>query len=100
VTTKKRAVPLPDIPAVAETVTGYEVRAWYGIVVPARTPKTIIDKINTDISAAIQSPDVSQRFTNDGGEVVGGTPASFAKLISEEIVMWTKLAKQAHLSLD
>jgi tripartite-type tricarboxylate transporter receptor subunit TctC len=100
VTTQKRAASLPDIPAVAETIPGYEVRAWYGIVVPARTSKPIIDRINRDIAAAIQMPDVVQRFTSDGGEVTGGTPASFARLIREEIAMWTRVAKQAQLSLD
>ena len=100
VTTKKRAVALPDIPTVAETVPNYEVRAWYGIVVPARTPTPIIDKINRDIASAIQMPDVVQRFTSDGGEIASGTPASFAKLIREEIAMWTQVARQAHLSLD
>jgi tripartite-type tricarboxylate transporter receptor subunit TctC len=76
------------------------VRAWYGIVVPARTPKPIIDKINRDIASAIQMPDVVQRFTSDGGEIAGGTAASFAKLIREEIAMWTQVARQAQLTLD
>ncbi len=100
VTTKKRVAALPDIPAVAETVPNYEVRAWYGIVVPARTPKSIIDKVNRDIAVAMQLPDVVQRFTSDGSEIIGGTPASFAKLISEEIALWTQVAKQAQLRLD
>ena len=100
VTTQKRAAALPDIPAVSETIPNYEVRAWYGIVVPARTPKPIIDKINRDIAVAMQAPDVVQRFTSDGGEIIGGTPASFAKLIREEIAMWTRVARQAQLTLD
>jgi len=100
VTTRKRAAALPDMPAVAETIPNYEVRAWYGIVAPVRTPQSIIDRINRDIAVALRAPDVVLRFTHDGGELVGGTPASFAKLIREEIAMWTSVARQAHLALD
>lgn len=100
VTTSKRAAALPDIPAISESVPGYEVRAWYGIVVPARTPEPLVQRINRDISTALQAPDVVQRFTSDGGEIAGGTPAYFARMISQEIVMWTRVARQANLKLD
>ena len=100
VTSAKRATSLPDIPAIGESIPGYEVRAWYGLLAPAKVPRPIIDKLNREISVIIQAPEVVQRFAADGGEAVGGPPEDFAKVISQEIAMWTKLAKDTNLKFE
>ncbi|MBI4190634.1 MAG: tripartite tricarboxylate transporter substrate binding protein [Betaproteobacteria bacterium] len=101
VTTKQRWPSLPDIPAIAETVPSFEdVVVWYGFLAPSQTPKGMIAKLNREINAVIQSKDIAQRFAAMGGQVVGGSPELFAKVISQEITMWKKLAKDANLKLE
>lgn len=100
VTTAKRSRSLPDIPSIAETIPGYEVRPWYGVLVPAGTPRRIIDRLNREIAGIVRSRDVEERLTVDGGEVVGESPEEFAKTITEEIAKWTRLVKEAGIKLD
>ena len=100
VTSAGRAKAFPDLPAIGETVQGYEVRAWYGLVAPARTPRAIITKLNQELNQVIQIPEVSQRFAADGGEAVGGPPEVFEKVIAQDIATWTRLAKQTGLKLQ
>jgi len=100
VTTPKRAKLLPDLPAISETIPGYEVSAWYGLVAPAKTPRPIITRLNQELNQIIQLPEVEQRFAAGGGEAAGGGPEVFEKLIAQEIVTWTKLAKATGLKLE
>ncbi len=100
VTTRKRWPSLPDIPAIAETVPAFDdIVVWYGLLAPARTPGGIVDKLNREINAILQSRDIAQRFAAMGSEVAGGAPDLFTNIISREIAMWTKLAKDANLKL-
>lgn len=101
VTTKKRWPTLPDIPAIAETVPGFEdVVVWYGYLAPARTPRGIIMKLNREINAVLQEKEVAQRLSSLGSEPVGGTPEEFGRTIGQEIAMWRKLAREANLKLE
>lgn len=100
VTTSKRAPALPDIPSIAESVPGYEVSPWYGIVVPARTPRAIIDRLSRHITDAVRDRDISQRVISEGGLPLGGTPQEFERLIRDDIAKWRKLARSANLKLD
>ena len=96
-----RSVLLPEVPTVAESgVPGYEVNVWFGMQLPAGTPKPIVDKLNRDIVQLLKEPDVVQRFRIQGVEVVASTPAEFSQLVQKEIVKWTQLIKDANIRIE
>jgi tripartite-type tricarboxylate transporter receptor subunit TctC len=91
VTGAKRTQAAPEIPALAETLPGYEAASWYGIVVPARTPKSVIARLNGDITNALEMPDVQQRFLALGGDVVGGSAEDLGRTMRSGSQKWSKL---------
>jgi tripartite-type tricarboxylate transporter receptor subunit TctC len=99
-TASKRS-PTVDLPTVAESgLPGYEVNQWYGVSTSARVSAPIIKKLHADIVDALRAPDVVQRLTADGSEIVGSTPAQFAEYLNSEIEKWRKLVKAANLKLN
>jgi tripartite-type tricarboxylate transporter receptor subunit TctC len=100
VTTASRAEVLPELPPVGDFVPGYETSQWYGMCAPAKTPAEIIDKLNTEINAAITEPGMKARLAALGGEPLPGSPAAFGKLISEETEKWAKVVRTAGLKPD
>lgn len=85
----KRSPAFPDLPTVAESgIPGFEASQWYGVLAPAKTPKPIIDRLNTEFVKAVRSPEVTAYLNNDGSEAVGSTPAEFAAVIKAEISKW------------
>lgn len=94
VTSVERSQAAPDIPALAETLPGYEAASWYGIVVPTRTPAPVIARLNAEIAKALQQPDVKQRFLFLGGDVVSGGPAELAKTMRGGTEKWAKLVRE------
>jgi len=95
VTTAARADMLPELPVIADFVPGYEASQWYGIAAPGNTPAEIIDRLNTDINAAIADPAMKARLAAIGGEPLGGSPADFGRLIAEETAKWGKVIRAA-----
>jgi tripartite-type tricarboxylate transporter receptor subunit TctC len=93
VTTAARAKALPDVPTVGETVPGYEASAWFGMAVPAGTPRSIIDKLNATINAALADPAMQARLADLGGTLVPGSPEDFGKIIATETEKWSKVVK-------
>ena len=100
ITAGKRSPVAPDTPTIAETVPGYEVNQWYGVVISAKTPPAIVNKINAGIVAALKSPDVAQRLAADGSAPVGSSPEQFSAHIRAEILKWRKFATDANLVLQ
>ncbi|HZM34265.1 MAG TPA: tripartite tricarboxylate transporter substrate binding protein [Burkholderiales bacterium] len=100
VTTAKRDPASPEVPAVAETIPGFEVLSINGIVVAGKTPRPIIDRLNADFRKLLAQPDVAKRMEGFGITVVGNSPDEFGKFIREEIERWTKVAKTANIKLD
>ncbi len=97
----QRSVLLPDTPTVAEAgVPGFEVNVWFGMQVPAGTPKAVVDKLNRDIVTLLKEPDVIQRFRNQGVEVVASTPEQFGTLVRNEITKWTQLIREANIRIE
>jgi len=96
----KRMASLPEVPAIAETLPGFEAVAWYGVVAPPKTPQAIVDKINADINEALKSPDLAQRLPDFSAEAVGGTPQATAAYMREEIERWHKVIKAAGVKLE
>jgi tripartite-type tricarboxylate transporter receptor subunit TctC len=100
VTSAKRSSALPEVPAIGETLPGYEVSAWYGLVVPAKTPAAIIRRLNTELNAVLATADVRERLASQGVEVQGSTPEELARIIRVDAVRWAKLVKDAGLQLE
>ena len=100
VLSKTRRDVLPDVPAVAEFVPGYEAAAWDGIGAPAKTPKEIIDKLNTTINAGLADPQIKARLIDLGGDPMPMTPAEFGKFIADETEKWAKVIKFSGAKAD
>jgi tripartite-type tricarboxylate transporter receptor subunit TctC len=96
VTTAKRSLVLPDLPTIAETgLAGYETDNWYGIVVPAKTPRPVIDRLNKEFVRAFNMPDVKDLLLKQGLEAAPGTPDAFGAYIKSEYRKWGKLIAEA-----
>jgi tripartite-type tricarboxylate transporter receptor subunit TctC len=93
VTTDKRSAALPDVPAIAEIVPGYEASAWFGIAVPKGTPADVIDKLNKAVNEALKDPKMITRLAELGGTPMPGTPADFGKVMSDEVAKWKKVVE-------
>ncbi|MFY9693661.1 MAG: tripartite tricarboxylate transporter substrate binding protein [Xanthobacteraceae bacterium] len=93
VTTAERSKALPDVPAVAEIVPGYEASAWFGMAVPAGTPRDIVEKLNRAVNDALADPGVQSQLAALGGTLIPGTPEDFGKLLSDETDKWAKVVK-------
>jgi tripartite-type tricarboxylate transporter receptor subunit TctC len=93
VTTDKRSAALPDVPAIAEIVPGYEASAWFGIAVPKGTPADVIDKLNKAVNEALKDPKMIARLAELGGTPMPGTPADFGKIMSDEVAKWKKVVE-------
>ena len=96
VTTPKRAAALPDIPTFGEAgVPGVVVVNWYGLIAPAKTPHSVIERLSAEAIKAMNSPEMIKRLVAEGSEAVGSSPREFAAHIRAERDLWTKVIKQA-----
>jgi len=100
VTSPRRAKALPDVPAVAETLPGFDIQAWYGFLAPAGTPREIVKKIHDDSVAIIRRADFLERLDKDGIEPVANTPEQFAAQIKADIAKMGKIVQAAGAKLD
>jgi tripartite-type tricarboxylate transporter receptor subunit TctC len=97
----KRLSLLPELPTIAEQgVAGYETSSWYGILVPAGTPKEIVAKLNVEINKILKDPDVRRVLATDGADPVGGTPEEFSAYIASETNRLGKVVKDAHIQIE
>ena len=99
VTGAARSRAVPDIPTVGETIKGYDVPVWYGLVITARTPAAIVNKLHAETQKALQT-DVKDRLFAQGVETQLMSRPDFAKLIQDDAVRWAKLVKDAGLTLE
>jgi tripartite-type tricarboxylate transporter receptor subunit TctC len=97
VTSAKRMDVLPDVPAIAEFLSGYEAVSWAGIGAPAKTPPEIVEKLNGAINAALADPQLKSRLAAFGAVVMTSTPAEFGQFIGTEIAKWGKVIKFANI---
>ena len=100
ISTLKRSPNFPDIPAVAETVPGFELNSWYGMMAPAGTPKAIVNRLYQEVAAAVKKPDVIEWMKQNGLDPVGSTPEEHAAYIRAETVKWAKAIKDAKVSAN
>jgi tripartite-type tricarboxylate transporter receptor subunit TctC len=100
VTTAKRSDALPDVATVGDFVPGFEASGWFGVGAPKNTPAEIIDKLNSEINAALADPKIKTRLADLGAAVLPGSPADFGKLIAEETEKWGKVIRTANIKPD
>jgi tripartite-type tricarboxylate transporter receptor subunit TctC len=94
VTTPKRWHTLPNVPAIAETIPGYDVVLWFGTMAPRGTPQPILDRLNAGINKALQDVAIKKSLERDGMLPSGGTPAQFGERIRKDYDRWVKVAKE------
>jgi tripartite-type tricarboxylate transporter receptor subunit TctC len=97
VTTAARSDVLPQLPTVRDFVPGFEASAWYGVAMPANTPRGNVDKINKEINAAFADPRIKGQLLDLGGTILAGSAADFAKLIADETEKWGKVIRAANI---
>jgi len=100
VTSAKRQALLPDVPAIAEFLPGYEAAGWYGITVPKGTPPQIVDRLNKAVNGALVDPAMKKRLDDLGCDIFSGTPADFGKFIVDETQKWAKVNKFANIKAE
>jgi tripartite-type tricarboxylate transporter receptor subunit TctC len=101
VASKTRTPLLPDVPTAAEAgLPGYELRVWYGFFAPAKTPRTIVQKLYNEFRTALASPDIQSRFTTLGTETVDMPPDEFTRVFHGDLQRWAKFVRETGLKLD
>jgi tripartite-type tricarboxylate transporter receptor subunit TctC len=100
VTTPRRVAALPDLPAVAEALPGFEVVGWYGVIGPAGLPAPIVARLHDEFVKVLNRPDVHERIVLDGSEPAGTTPEEFRQFMLADLAKWAKLVKESGAKLD
>ena len=101
ITSLKRSAVAPDWPTISEAgLPGYEASIWYGFLAPAKTPQAVVTRLNREITAILQSPEVKQTIVSQGGEAVGNTPAEFGTLLRDDVARIAALVKTAGLRAE
>ena len=100
VTSVARTPLAPELPAIAETIPGYEVIGWYGLLAPAKTPDAVIQRINTGFVSALKSPDILEKLSSLGAEAKSSTPAEFAAHLKSETVKMRALVKASGAKVE
>lgn len=100
VTSAKRSPELPEVPAIAETLPGYEGTTWYGVLVPAGISKAIIARLNVDMGKTLRMPEVRKILSDAGFEAEPSTPEQFTAYMKSEIAKWAKVVKAANIQAD
>ncbi len=100
VSTAERAEQLPNVPALAEFLPGFEASAWVGISVPRNTPADVIERLNKEINAGLADPKIKTRLIDLGGAVFPTTPAGFTKHVADETEKWGKVVRAANIKAE
>ncbi len=100
VTTPERLAALPDLPAMAEVLPGFQVVGWYGVIGPAGLPKPIVARLHDELVKILNQPDVHERIVADGSEPVGSTPEDFRQFLLADRAKWAKVVKESGAKLD
>ena len=98
--TKTRSPVMPELPAIAEFLPGYEGTVWFGIGAAKKTPADIVERLNKEINASLADPKIKARLTDLGATGLPETPAAFATLVAQDTERWAKVVKFAHISAD
>jgi len=97
----RRSAALPDVPTMIEAgVPGFEATTWFAIFAPAHTPRPVVDKLNVEIVKVLRAPDMRERLTGLGCEVVGNKPEELAAFLKSEIAKWSKVVRESGARVD
>jgi tripartite-type tricarboxylate transporter receptor subunit TctC len=96
----QRSPILPQVPAIAETVPGYDATIWWGVLAPAGVPAPIVTRLNSEINAILREPEMAKRLSNDAAAPVTGTPEAFGNLVVNDIAKWGRVAKEANIRAE
>ncbi len=100
VTNPKRIAAIPELPAMAEVLPGFELVGWYGFAGPAKLPKPILARLHAEVVKIMQAPDIRDRIAADGSEVVVNSPEEFRKYMHADLVKWAKLVRDSGAKLE
>jgi len=100
VTTAKRSDVLPEVPAIGESVPGYDTGVWWGVLAPAGLPAAIRDKLARDLAETLKAPAVKNRFADLGAAPIGSAPAEFGAFIRAEYEKWGPIIKAAGIKAE
>jgi len=100
VTSAKRSSLVPDLPAMAEAVPGFDTSGWFGILAPAGTPAPVVARLNQELVRATASPELRERVSALGGEIVGSSAEAFAAHVRDEIAKWARVVRTAGIRLE
>jgi tripartite-type tricarboxylate transporter receptor subunit TctC len=101
VSSAKRSRAMPDLPTIAESgVPGYDYATWYGILVPAQTPKHVVARLNASVTKTLALPDVREKLGQGGVEPEASTPEAFGKLVHDDIEKWRKIIRTANIKVE
>jgi tripartite-type tricarboxylate transporter receptor subunit TctC len=100
VTAPKRLGAMPDVPAVAEALPGFELVGWYGIIGPAGMPQPLVARLHSELIKILNSPDIRERIVSDGSEPVGSSPETFRQFMLADTAKWAKVVKESGAKLD
>jgi tripartite-type tricarboxylate transporter receptor subunit TctC len=96
----KRLAILPDVPAANESLPGFEAVNWYGMLVPAGTPREVIARLQREIARVLEMPDIREKLIAQGTDPVGSSPEAFALFMKSEAVKWARVIKDANIKPD
>lgn len=101
ITSAKRSPAIPEVPTLAESgVPGYEFTTWHGLLAPAGLPKAVLSKLSENLRKVMRAPDLSERFTREGVDIVASTPEQFSQHLKSELQKWSKLVKERGMRAD
>lgn len=100
VTTPSRSDVLPQVPALAEFLPGYEASGWSGVCAPKNVPASVVDKLNTAINESLRDPKVRARFSDLGAMALGGSASEFGQLVRKETEKWESIIRKANIRLE
>jgi len=95
VSSPKRAPALPDVPAIAETLPGFEAVSFYGVAVPSGVPKPVMAKLNAEMARIITTPDTREQLRLQGADAVGDSQAEFTAFFNTQMIKWSKVIREA-----
>lgn len=100
VTSPQRTPAMPDVPAISETLPGYDMTPWYGVLAPARTPRVVIDRLNAEIIRILKLLDIQESYARQGFVPVGSTPEQFAGHIGSMIAKYRRVVTEANIKVE
>jgi tripartite-type tricarboxylate transporter receptor subunit TctC len=95
VTGRERSSMVPDVPAIAETLPGYDATSWVGLMAPARTPDAVVQRLATDARDALAQPIIANRMRELGADIGGGSPQDFTRFLEEDVAKWRRVVRDA-----